>query len=80
MLVAYGVIFPPTDNLLKLADLLLDRKISLPIPPKVLAGLNPYAVVFRYDGREPHTLDREGVLEIVSAVFAWADTHFLEMK
>ncbi len=74
VLVASGAIFPPTHNLLKLADLLEEQKISFPMSLITLANLNPYAVVFRYDDREIHTLDRRGVAEIVDVVFAWADS------
>lgn len=78
VLVTEGVVFPPTHDLTRLAELLSGHGIVLPVEPEILRRLNPYAVVFRYDDREIHTLSRDEAREIVDRVFAWAATWFGE--
>lgn len=76
VLVARGISFAPTHNLLKLGELLVACGASLPVTADFLKRLNPYAVVFRYDDRDIHTLSREEASAVVAAVSAWAKACF----
>ena len=76
LLVLEGVVFPPTHNLIKLAELLMAQSVAIPVPLERLSKLNPYAVVFRYDDRDIHTITREEAKATVEAVFAWAEAIF----
>ena len=67
-----GVIFPPTHNLEKLAELLNDAGTPLPLAEEVLKRLNPYAVAFRYDDRDIPTISRELAQAQVERLVAWA--------
>jgi len=73
VLVSQCVTFPPTHDLIKLAGLLSAESAALPVPLDKLRKLNPYAVVFRYDDREIHTLTRTEASELVDRVLAWAE-------
>jgi len=68
-----NVIFPPTHNLEKLAELLKENGVPMPLEGDVLKRLNPYAVVFRYDDRDIPTISRDVAREQVECLFAWAD-------
>lgn len=72
VLIARGMDFAPTHNLLRLAELLGDAGLVLPIPLDTLKRLNPYAVVFRYDDRDIHTITREEARAAVDKVANWA--------
>lgn len=66
------VTFPPTHNLVKLAELLQEVGAPVPTPIDVLKRLNPYAVVFRYDDRDIPTISRDVVRDQVELLLAWA--------
>ena len=72
-LVAQGLSFEPTHNLLKLSELLGSTGITLPVAIESLKRPNPYAVVFRYDDREINLLTREEADRIVGVVAHWAE-------
>lgn len=72
VLVAQDSAFPPTHNLLKLGELIAETGEVVPVPADMLRRLNPYAVVFRYDDREIHTITREQARTLVESVSAWA--------
>lgn len=67
------VIFPPTHNLAKLAELLQEAGTPSPMPSEVLKRLNPFAVVFRYDDRDIPTISRDVALDQVAGIIAWAE-------
>ena len=72
ILVARGIAFTPTHNLVKLAQLLEGAKITLPVLVDALKRINPYAVAFRYDDRDIHTVTRDEALALVGAIADWA--------
>jgi len=74
VLVARGHTFPPTHNLMKLAQLLEENEILLPVPLDALERINPYAVAFRYDDRDIHTVTRAEARATVDAVCEWASS------
>jgi HEPN domain-containing protein len=73
VLVSQGVTFPTTHDLNKLVDLLPAGLAIFPAELDTLRKLNPYAVVFRYDDREIHTLTRTDANTMVEQIFAWAE-------
>ena len=68
LLVAHGKIFAPTHDLGRLAQALETTGIVLPVTLDALKRLNPYAVAFRYDDRDVHTLARGDILRLVDAI------------
>lgn len=74
VLVAQGIAFLPTHNLARLAELLHTAGVARPVSTEAQKRLNPYAVAFRYDDRDIHTLTREEATAIVRAVADWTTT------
>ena len=72
-LVKRGLVFSRTHNLSHLAEMLKQAEVPLPLPVEVLARLNPYAVIFRYDDLDIPLIGRDEVQHIVGTVFAWAE-------
>lgn len=73
VLVARGVAFTPTHNLVRLAGLVAGAGVPVPVALDALKRLNPYAVVFRYDDRDIHTISRDEACKIVDAVGRWSE-------
>ncbi|MCX8087022.1 MAG: HEPN domain-containing protein [Rhodocyclaceae bacterium] len=72
VLVAKGVIFPRTHDLLALSDLAAGNDIEVPIARDLLTRLVPYAVEFRYLGVMAPEVSREEAAGAVTACLAWA--------
>jgi HEPN domain-containing protein len=70
--VARGKIFAPTHDLARLAQTLQASGAALPLSIDALKRLNPYAVAFRYDGRDIHTLTRDEILALVDSMASFA--------
>ncbi len=73
MLYAYQVEFERTHDLVKLATLLDQNRIELPISQDRLRMLNPFAVTFRYDDLEIELIEGENVSDLVAEVRQWAE-------
>ena len=71
VLVSRDIAFAPTHNLVKLAQLLEGARIALPTSLDALKRINPYAVAFRYDDRDIHTVTRDEVLALVGLIAGW---------
>ncbi|MDP2824453.1 MAG: HEPN domain-containing protein [Sulfuritalea sp.] len=75
MLSANRIFFPPSHNLLLLAELFDGANLKLPVELEYLGRLNPYAVTFRYDDREINTMTKEVASSVVDAVLRWAQAN-----
>ena len=75
VLSANRIVFPPSHNLLLLAELFDGANLKFPVELEYLKRLNPYAVTFRYDDREINTMTKEVASSIVDAVLRWAQTN-----
>lgn len=73
VLVSRGTVFSRTHNLARLAEMLAQTGVLLPLPADVLSRLNPYAVIFRYDDLDIPLIGRDDVRQMVDSVFAWAE-------
>jgi HEPN domain-containing protein len=73
VLVSRGTVFSRTHNLARLAEMLVQTGVPLPLPADVLSRLNPYAVIFRYDDLDIPLIGRDEVRQMVDSVFAWAE-------
>lgn len=71
VMVAHGLFFERTHNLVALAERLNAHGVALPVEVDDFARLNPCAVVFRYDDREIETISREETLVIVEKIRNW---------
>jgi len=72
VLVARGKVFTPTHDVARLAQTLEATGAALPVTIDVLKRLNPYAVAFRYDDRDIHTLARGEILALVDTIANFA--------
>lgn len=72
LLVARGTAFTPTHDVVKLALLLSTAGTGLPVSIDALKRINPYAVMFRYDDRDIHTVTRDEAMALVGAIADWA--------
>jgi len=68
VLVARGKVFAPTHDLVRLALALETSGAVLPVAIDPLKRLNPYAVAFRYDDRDIHTITRDEISALVDIV------------
>ena len=64
--------FKRVHDLVKLARLLSERGIVLPVPEGQLRHLNPFAVTFRYDDIEIELTSLSNVVSVVADVRRWA--------
>lgn len=67
-----GISFRRTHDLTELCSLLIQNRVGVPFSQELLARLNPYAVVFRYDDTEIEVVGRKEVLDFVAVVYKWA--------
>lgn len=65
--------FERVHDLVKLAQLLSERGIVLPVPENQLRRLNPFAVTFRYDDLEIELISRSDTTSLVADVRRWAE-------
>ena len=65
--------FKRVRDLVKLARLLSERGIVLPVPEDQLRHLNPFAVTFRYDDMEIELTSLSNVVSVVADVRRWAE-------
>ena len=65
--------FERTHDLVKLARLLGDHDIMLPVSVDQLRLLNPFAVTFRYDDLEIDLITRDDTTTLVTNVRQWAE-------
>jgi len=65
--------FERTHDLVKLAQLLRDQGITLPVSDDQLRKLNPFAVTLRYDDLEIEGITREEAASLVMVVRRWAE-------
>lgn len=73
-LVARGKVFAPTHDLARLAQALEGAGLALPVAMDALKRLNPYAVAFRYDDRDIHTITRDDISALVDNIATFAKT------
>lgn len=72
VLFAQQIEFTRTHDLVKLAHLLGDRGILLPVEEDQLRQLNPFAVAFRYDDTEFAPIPQQEVASLLTAIRRWA--------
>ena len=72
-LFSHQIEFERTHDLVKLARLLGDHGIALPVSADQLCWLNPFAVTFRYDDLELELISREDAASLVADVRSWAE-------
>jgi HEPN domain-containing protein len=65
--------FDRTHDLVKLARLLGEHEMALPVSDDQLRLLNPFAVTFRYDDMEIDVIVQEDVDSLVADVREWAE-------
>jgi len=73
VLVTHGAVFRPTHDLEKLAEMLADHGIDMPLPRDRILKLNPFAVTVRYDDMEIETVTLAEAGTTVEAVRLWAN-------
>ena len=78
VLVSRAKIFPPTHDLARLAQTLDATGAALPVTLDALKRLNPYAVAFRCDDRDIHTLTRGEIFAVVNAIASFAKSTISE--
>ncbi|HYN76981.1 MAG TPA: HEPN domain-containing protein [Lamprocystis sp. (in: g-proteobacteria)] len=66
--------YPRTHDLELLGQLIIDEGIEIPLAPRELRRLNPYAVVFRYDEQSCSLLTGEQADRIATDLLAWANS------
>ncbi|MDI6751077.1 MAG: HEPN domain-containing protein [Pseudomonadota bacterium] len=72
VLVAKGVVFPRTHDLLTLFDLVVENDLQVPVPRDLMARLGPYAVEFRYLGVIAPEVGLDEALSAVEKAWVWA--------
>ena len=73
VLLLHDIVVPRTHDLFELADLVMQQDVDLPVPIDEIIGLNPYAVLTRYDEAEDmHWLPADEVTALLETVKAWA--------
>lgn len=72
VLVAQGVVFARTHDLLNLADQLTACAIEIPVARDILARLGPYAVEFRYLGVRAPEVSPDEAADATDLVLVWA--------
>jgi HEPN domain-containing protein len=72
VLFAQQIEFTRTHDLVKLARLLNDRGISLPVGEDQLRQLNPFTVAFRYDDTEFAPIPQQEVASLLTEIRCWA--------
>jgi len=65
--------FARTHDLVKLARLLGDQGVMLPVREDQLRRLNPFAVAFRYDDMEIAPVAQEGMASLIAEIRGWAE-------
>lgn len=73
VLYSHQVVFDRTHDLVKLAQLLDEHGISIPVSSDQLRVLNPFAVTFRYDDLEVDLILVEDAGSVVAHVRQWAE-------
>jgi len=73
VLVTYGAVFRPTHDLEKLAGMLEDHGIDMPLPRDRILKLNPFAVTVRYGDMEIETVTLVEAGTMVETVRIWAN-------
>ena len=73
VLFSHQIEFERIHDLVKLARLLGDHCIVLPVPEDQLRRLNPFAVTFRYDDLEIALISREDTASLVAGIRLWAE-------
>ncbi len=68
LVVERGRVFAPTHDLARLAQALETTGAVLPVAIDALKRLNPYAVAFRYDDRDIHTVTRDDISALVDTI------------
>ena len=71
VLVSNAVVFRRTHGLEKLADLLEQQGLDLPLSRAQLKRLNPFAVTIRYEDMEIASTDISTVAEMMENARAW---------
>lgn len=74
VLVAAGIEFPRSHDLLRLMELLAEKGIGLPVGAQWIDELTPYAVQARYGLVEAGALDRRLALTTSDELLEWART------
>ncbi len=72
VLAARDLPFDRSHDLIRLAKILEDSGLSLPVSLDDLGKLNPYAVVFRYDDSDIEIITREQAVELARMIKKWA--------
>jgi HEPN domain-containing protein len=68
LLVARGLVFPRTHDLVALTDLCLQGGIIIPVEQEALDRLAAYAVQVRYPGEDPALDEAREALQVAQAV------------
>lgn len=73
VLVAGGIVFPRTHDLLELFDLVTNNELQVPLARDLMARLGPSAVEFRYLGVIAPEVTREEASVAVEAFIGWIE-------
>jgi len=73
VLFIYQVEFERTHDLVKLAQLLLEKGVDLPVSEDQLRALNPFAVTYRYDILELSNPPMDLISKLMDDIFLWAE-------
>lgn len=70
--------FRKTHDLEELHGCLLDAGLTCPTDLASLSGLNPYAVLMRYEDFAPATMSAAEALSIVQTIIQWAEAQLTD--
>jgi HEPN domain-containing protein len=74
VLVAHGVVFRRTHDLIELLDMAAANGIAVPVARDLLLRLAPYAVEFRYLGVKAPVVSPDEAETAVQAAMEWAES------
>jgi HEPN domain-containing protein len=67
-----GIVFRRTHDVDELVDLLLYHHVIMPFPADRFSGLNPFAVILRYEETPYISMSLEEMQQLVDLAYQWA--------
>jgi hypothetical protein len=67
-------VFRRTHDVDELVDLLLQHAVEMPFPADRFSGLNPFAVILRYEETPYVSMTLEEMQQLVDLAYQWAST------
>lgn len=67
-----GIVFRRTHDVDELVDLLLQHQVAMPFPSDKFSGLNPFAVILRYEETPYISMSLAEMEQLVDDAWQWA--------